>query len=192
MAFRKCLIKDCSKPQNSHGYCGAHGRRWRLYGDPLGSKPRSLGKAQRFLRDVVLTDERGAEDPCLIWPFARTGAGYAQVKKSYVARIACEEANGPPPTPKHDAAHNCGKGHLGCVTKSHLRWATRIENMADTLIHGTRSRGEHRPTAKLTEADVLEIRDLCGHSFQRDIAERFGVSVPTVSAIQARKSWTWL
>lgn len=57
-----------------------------------------------------------------------------------VARMVCEEVNGPPPTPAHQAAHSCGKGHLGCITPQHLRWATQVENEADKLIHGTHNR----------------------------------------------------
>lgn len=30
-----CAVAECSKPAHDSGYCGAHARRWRLYGDPL-------------------------------------------------------------------------------------------------------------------------------------------------------------
>ena len=50
-----------------------------------------------------------------------------------IPRIVCEETNGPPPTPKHHAAHNTTKGCVGglCVNGGHLRWATAVENAAD-------------------------------------------------------------
>ena len=52
-------------------------------------------------------------------------------KKVKAARIICEETNGPPPTPKHEAAHKrncCGRM---CVNGNHLYWATRVENERD-------------------------------------------------------------
>lgn len=32
----------------------------------------------------------------------------------------CELVYGKPPMPKHQAAHNCGKGNLGCINPKHL------------------------------------------------------------------------
>lgn len=32
-----CSVDGCSKPDRARGWCPAHWRRWRLYGDPLGS-----------------------------------------------------------------------------------------------------------------------------------------------------------
>jgi hypothetical protein len=50
-----------------------------------------------------------------------------------VPRAMCEEAHGPPPTPKHHAAHDTPNGCIGslCVNGEHLRWATARENAAD-------------------------------------------------------------
>lgn len=54
-------------------------------------------------------------------------------KTKQVARLMCEEAHGPPPTPKHQAAHNVLDGCIGslCVNGEHLRWATAHENQMD-------------------------------------------------------------
>ena len=76
---------------------------------------------------------------CFIWiggltggPWPRPSAGY-KGKIVTVTRVVCEEANGPPPTPKHQAAHNTPNGCIGglCVNGGHLRWATNLENSAD-------------------------------------------------------------
>jgi DNA invertase Pin-like site-specific DNA recombinase len=78
------------------------------------------------------------------------------------------------------------------VNKRHLRWATPVENMADTLVHGTRNRGERHGIAKLTEDDVRIIRQMIasGHR-QRMIAEKFGVQVMAISNINRRVTWGW-
>jgi hypothetical protein len=52
-----------------------------------------------------------------------------------VSHMVCEEVYGPPPTPKHVAAHNTPNGCVGnvaCVNGDHLRWASRRENALDT------------------------------------------------------------
>jgi len=49
--------------------------------------------------------------------------------------------------------------------------------------------GESASRAKLTWEQVDEIRALKGKLLQRDIAERYGVSAPTVSTILAERTW---
>lgn len=192
-----CLISDCGNAREKREFCNKHYRRWLKYGDPLSLKATERGKAQKYFYSVVLGYE--GED-CLIWPYARgcgrgeDGYGRLQVlgKLRYVHRLVCEEANGPPPTPKHDAAHSCGRGHLGCVTKRHLSWKTRKENDADKIIHGTSNRGEKRWNSKLSEEQAKEIISLKGKEFQRETAKRFGVSRGAVAKIWQGRSWGWL
>lgn len=150
-----------------------------------------MGKAQKWFEEHK--DFNGVD--CLIWPFSRDKQGRALLSISgttkKTSRIMCEYRHGPPPTHKHHATHSCGKGHLGCVNGSHLRWATHKENMADMIIHGTQSRGERHGAAKLTEADVLAIRSMTG-VLRKEIAAIFGVSRTNINAIMRRKSWDWL
>jgi hypothetical protein len=110
----------------------------------------------------------------------------------YVHRRVCEDVNGPPQVPTDEAAHSCGKGHIGCVTRGHLSWKTRQQNRDDMLIHGTIARGEASGRAKLTESDVREIRALKGREHQRVTANRFGVSRRAIGAIYRGDSWAWL
>jgi len=135
-------------------------------------------------------------DECLPWPFTRNSDGRGQIwdgaKASLVHRMVCERVNGPPPTPKHEAAHSCGHGHLACATKGHLSWKTPTENAADKIIHGTLIRGEQQWMAKLTETDVHEIRSLLGTTTKQSIATTFGVSPDNIRAIEIGRSWAWL
>lgn len=167
----------------------------RKHGDPLTVKfdRAKDGAPQEFYQNVVLVYEG---DDCLIWPYAASGRGYGQMyvngKKFLVHRLVCEEANGSPPTPEHESAHECGKGRNGCVTKRHLFWKTSKENSADRIAHGTQCRGERTGTSKLTEGQVKEILSLKGKEFQHKTAGRFGVSRVTVSKIQTGATWSWL
>lgn len=188
----RCKIANCDKPVHAKGLCTSHYRRWLEYGDPLGG---------RILRGTAVAwmeqHKNFTSDECLIWPFAKARGGYGSVgvgdrTTRKVHRLMCEYRHGPPPHGKTDAAHSCGNGHLGCVNPQHLRWATKAENAADRLIHGTHSRGERSPTAKLTEADVIAIRAAEGVQ-QRTLAKQFGVCEATISQIINRKHrWTWL
>lgn len=147
------------------------------------------GEPGRYLTEVVLTYEG---DECLIWPYARIANGYAMIRGQYVHRVICEEVKGPPPTTKHQAAHSCGRGKQGCVTKRHLSWKTPLENIADKFIHGTIVRGERVSQGKLTEAQALEIMALKGSMKLKDIGAKYGVSLAAISAIHCGISWAHL
>lgn len=187
-----CSIEGCGKPTRRREWCGIHYDRWRRNGDPLAGRT-APGEPERFLREVVLKYDG---DDCLIWPYARSKTGYAHIRRDrvtyIVSRIICEETNGPPPTPEHHAAHNCGRGHEGCIAKSHLTWKTLIENNEDKYKHGRISRGENRYSSKLTERDVIQIRSENGITSQLVLARRFNVSQSLISRVINRHHWAWL
>ena len=148
------------------------------------------GDLERFYQEVALKYEGNG---CLVWPYSKGGKGYAQMyvagRKVYVHRRLCEEVNGPPPADGCDAAHSCGLGHAGCVTKRHLSWKTRAENLQDRVGHGTDQRGVRAPLAVLSEDQAREIFHSKGKDTQRALAEKFGVTKSNISAIQRGKSW---
>ncbi len=92
---------------------------------------------------------------------------------------------GPCPPDKTEARHRNGVRTDNRV--ENLSWATHAENLADQIEHGTRPRGEDKPQAKLTEADVRAIR--------RDtrsttvLGREYGVSAETVRQIKHRRKW---
>lgn len=189
-----CAVDGCVKPRIARGWCQAHWARWKRHGSPLVGGPLGASKGESLRWLSARTGHVG--DECLPWPFGRTGSGYGALEIDGRAisahRWMCAEVYGPPPTPSHEAAHSCGRGHLGCVNPGHIRWATHSDNLADRLDHGTATIGEANGFAKLTEADVREIRSGAGRVTQRDLAERYGVDPSNISQIQLRKSWSWL
>ncbi len=189
--FRLCSIPECGKPVRTKGYCNAHYLRLWRHGDPLGGNAHP-GEPLRFIHEVAI---HHVGDECLTWPYAKTkGYGSLQVdgKSTLSHRYLCELVYGAPPTPKHEAAHLCGKGHEGCIAPGHLEWKTPTANHADKLIHGTHNRGERCAMTKLTETDVQEIITLKEIETQSKIAKRFGVGRQTISAIHRGVSWSWL
>jgi hypothetical protein len=142
-----CKIEGCGKPRKGRGWCSQHWQRWRKYGDPLAARPKALdGEPDRFFREVVLVYD--GED-CLLWPYGRDGWGYGRIwidgRTHNVHRLACEMEHGLPSDARLEAAHSCGNGHLACVNRKHVRWATPKENSADKFVHGTMYRGGNKP-----------------------------------------------
>lgn len=189
---RICVIEGCGKRHKAFGWCQSHLRRWVSHSNPLGGRSRN-GEAMRYFLEVVLKYEG---DDCLAWPFGRMKNGYGRMyengKMNVVSRLVCREIKGPPPTPWHHAAHSCGKGHEGCCSPKHLRWATPAENHADKIEHGTTNRGTKACGAKLTEADVIAIHAMKGTMPSRLIGEIFSVKGRTVDNIFGGRTWAWL
>jgi hypothetical protein len=88
--------------------------------------------------------------------------------------------------------HLCNRP--ACVRPDHLRLDTQWANMQHAVETGRMPRGERQGRAILTEAQVLEIRRLhaTGEFTQREMGERFGVTVQTISAIIRRTNWRYL
>jgi len=182
---KTCSIDGCSSPHKARGYCRRHYMLWRRHGNPLTTAAAPRGAPMAWIID----NAKHSGDACLLWPFSRLANGRAQISGGSAARVMCEIVNGPPPSDQHEAAHSCGKGHEACINPRHLRWATQVENAADKIEHGTVVQGAAHPVSKLTERDIVEIRDLAGRETQRVIAERYGMRQSSISFIINRKSW---
>lgn len=130
-----CSIEGCQSAVLSRGWCSKHYWRWKRCGTTDGAGRAAYGSVPVFVRDVAVVFDG---DECLPWPFQISTEGYGRLeagkKKKIASRYICELAHGIAPTPKHEAAHNCG--NKVCVNPKHLRWATRQENEDDKIIHG--------------------------------------------------------
>jgi hypothetical protein len=145
---------------------------------------------QKFFCETVLNYDG---DDCLLWPFANV-RGYAVRNDGnttvYVSRELCERRHGPPPSPRHHAAHTCGRGQDGCVAQRHLVWKTPKQNKADELLHGTRNRGSRNGQAKLTEDQVRYV--LASSAANVALGRELGVCRETVRDIRRRRLWSWV
>lgn len=191
---RKCSVNGCNNKHDAHGYCSMHRQRWERFGDPLRENVTALdGAPEAFIERAL----QWKSPKCLLWPHSRDNRGYAQIageERPYrVHRLICIEVHGKPPTRKHEAAHNCGNGHLGCVNPLHLEWKTHAENCADTVAHGRSTRGERHGGSKLDRTDVHKIRKLIASGFMfTKIAEQFEVGPATIEDIAHGRTWSWL
>jgi len=187
IALPACKVDGCEKPAKKRGMCNAHYLRWHRKGTTDG---RALnGDPLRYLRDHMW-------DECPKWPFARNRDGRGLVRhcggSRLVHRIVCEVVHGPQPSSKHEVAHDCGKGHLGCFGAACVQWKLPAENQMDRIRHGTSNRGRAQARSKLSEQKVRAIRRLKGHKPPEDIAVIYSVSKATVYDVWTRRSWGWL
>ncbi len=146
-----------------------------------------IGVVAAYFENVVM---QHTSDDCLIWPFTRNNMGYGRLGDGYAHIEVCKRVHGPRPK-DHDAAHRCGRGHLGCVSLSHIRWRTRSQNMMEAGDHGTLRTGTKSHFAKLRVEQVQKIFDLkrAGGLNQREIADEMGVSPALVCIILKGKVW---
>lgn len=184
-----CAVPGCVKPVLARNLCNLHYIRSRR-GRPLEAACNvSPAKSAEVYRAVLASDT----DQCVIWPLRRGKNGYATWSKgdyfsSIVSRQVCKDMHGLPPTARHEAAHSCGNGHLGCVNPRHLSWKTPVENAADKQRHGTELKGTQRWMAKLTEDDVRAIRRMRGVGME-EIGALFGVTRATIWAVLTGRTW---
>ena len=147
---------------------------------------------ERFWAKVNKTDS------CWLWTAGTRSGGYGQfhadgARKSLEAhRYAWEMANGDPVPSGMCVLHRCDVRL--CVNPSHLFLGTKADNVADMDKKGRRAtnplRGEKHRQAILSATDVLMIRArLAAGASQRDVARSFGISQPTVSAINVKRIW---
>lgn len=141
------------------------------------------------IRDELDAIRAMETDNCIIWKYSQS-KGYAKAgingRTVNLHRLLCEEAHGPAPSKKHQAAHTCGR--TLCLNVRHLRWKTAAENMADKKVHGTNNDGTKNGSAKLNWDDVRQIRATTGMAQWR-IGELYGVSQSLISQILAGKIW---
>lgn len=187
-----CSIDGCDGAIFARGWCNRHYKRWYRHGDPAITSKAAPGEIFAWIDSVmsaIPTDE------CVIFPFGLDAHGYGQSsengKKAKVHRVVCERTHGMPPSPNAEAAHSCGV--RACANPRHLRWATRAENEADKITHGTLTIGERHGMVKLTEGEVLEIRrrSEAGET-QQKLGVEFGVSKTTIGKIVRRERWSYL
>lgn len=103
--------------------------------------------------------------------------------------LICTAFHGGKPDDKDVVAHfddNGGNNH-----PSNLRWATYKENSQDAIRNGRKVCGERINTAKITEADVVSIRQTWndGKLNRAEIAHIYGFSWDIVNDVVTRKTW---
>lgn len=143
--------------------------------------------AALFWSKVRIPDRRA---DCWEWTGTRNGNGYgrAWMDSKWVAahRHSYIQFKGPVPDGLH-VRHLCH--NRLCCNPDHLDVGTAKENAQDSIDAGRFIRGAASGNAKLTDADVIAIRQNPTQLKTRELAEKFGVSAGTISNIKTGKVW---
>lgn len=185
-----CKIEQCDKPgEYIRGMCPMHYQRWRLRGDPLWEPKPLATPEERFWSAVEKSDD------CWTWKRAlnhvRGGYGCFNAggrKMIGAHRFSWTLHYGPIPEGLF-VLHRCD--NPPCVRPDHLFLGTHAENMADMEAKGRRPVGERAYQAKLTDADVVAIRNAADAGERHaDIAKRYGTGRSHISQIAGGTTWT--
>ncbi len=107
--------------------------------------------------------------------------------KAYIHRIVLEAFVGPCP-PGSQACHADDNAMNNAI--ENLRWDSPMANKQDMAKNGRYATGVRAGAAKLDVNEVVEIRRLCkAGKTQLAVANLFGVSQPTISAIVRNVNW---
>jgi hypothetical protein len=153
--------------------------------------------AIRFARMV---DRSGGVDACWPWTGSTVKGGYGHVggedaRMVGTHRVALELALGRPLGPGMRACHTCD--NPPCCNPRHLFEGTQLDNLRDAVrkgrLHPPNERGASHPRARLTEVQVLAIRERAadGATYQ-SLASSFGIAISTVGDITRRRRWSHL
>jgi hypothetical protein len=105
--------------------------------------------------------------------------------------LVCEAFHGP--CPDGMECRHFPDGTRSNNRSGNLCWGTRQENHRDMWVQGTKLKGETSPNAKLTEADVIAIRDAHERGESTvSLAQRFNVGRSQIGRIVNKESWAWL
>ena len=132
-------------------------------------------------------------DGCWEWIAYKDGGGYGIIKidgkKQKAHRVAYRLYVGEIPDGMC-VCHRCD--NPGCVNPGHLFLGTMADNMRDCENKGRRVHpsGEKNGRAKLTEAQVVEIRVRYSEGdTQSELAKEFGVTQTAISHIVYGRNW---
>jgi hypothetical protein len=143
---------------------------------------------ERFWEKV----NKDAPNGCWEWTGSQMRSGHGQIhidgKSVLVHRFVWELENGSIPADM-EVCHHCD--NPGCVNPSHLFLGTQTDNMADMMSKVRQARGSRHSQAKLTEAQVIEIRRryVRGVITYKMLAAEYGVGPATIALIIQRKNW---
>lgn len=98
----------------------------------------------------------------------------------------------PKPETSKELCVNHIDGNKGNNIIQNLEWVTYKENSAHALRTGLSPRGENSKAAKLTDENVLAIREKYRNTEARELAEEYGVGVLAIRRIVRGRTWQHL
>lgn len=113
---------------------------------------------------------------CVIWTGPLMPNGYPRDGRTLLHRAVLAAKLGRPIAQGMDACHTCDV--RACVAPEHLYEGSRSQNMRDCVSRGRsyNPAGESHPCARITDAQVIELRVLASRGWTRhQLAEKYGL-----------------
>ncbi|OZE95082.1 hypothetical protein CH302_19270 [Rhodococcus sp. 15-2388-1-1a] len=190
MSNGTCSIAECTTPAKTRGWCEMHYTRWRRHGDTAATL-----RSREDTVAAVLTHHMKGDAPetgCWLWPhtIADTGYGtFVHAGTRYGAhRVSHEAFNGPIPDGMC-VRHTCDV--RACINPAHLIVGTQAENIGDMVERDRQCTGMRNGQAKLTDAQIADIRRryALGGITQYQLADEYSVRQPAISRIVRGLRW---
>lgn len=140
-------------------------------------------------------DEHICPEPnsgCWLWTGMYHSYGYGLYrgedgKQRYAHRLSYERCFGPIPSGL-TVCHKCDVP--SCVNPDHLWLGSQADNIRDATIKHRMAQGEKHYCAKLTAAQVIEIKRMLFEGVRSiDIASRFSISQQSICDIKKGRRW---
>lgn len=182
-----CKVNGCDNPSRSNEMCTKHYARFLRHGDPEYVNPKKTygTPIERFLTKV----KKSTDNNCHIWMGAKNSDGYGLFRSEFnLAHRFIYFYHNPGQDTSLCVCHICD--NPSCVNIKHLFLGTHQENMNDRDEKGRCPKGELSGAAKLTERQVIAIRE--DDRTTREIAKDYGVANSMISAIKRKSSWRHL
>lgn len=160
-----------------------------------------LGSGRAFSRDELTdtdvarfearVDRSAGPDACHPWTGARTKKGHGQVGvcrgRAQTHRVAYVVSHGFIPAGLV-VRHRCD--NPPCCNPAHLQLGTVRDNVRDAVERGQHATGERHGSAKLTEADVNDMRRRARQGVTgRELAREYGVARSVVHDAVTGRRW---
>ena len=163
-------------------------------GEVIEMKARTQAEAQAHFHAGCAINE-DAPKKCLEWQRGRFKTGYGAFNYLGIVvqthRLSFELFHGRPIAEGMLLLHSCD--NKKCCKPEHLREGNYQDNSDDKVSRNRQAKGETNGRAKLTETQVLEIREKHAthdNCTQKALATEYGVDPATISLIVLKKIWT--
>lgn len=183
----QCTVEGCSKDTGRRkSLCEKHYQRKRIHGDPLATLVPGVGKTLEERLDIR------TRKTSTCWIFTGSPKSrYGRIGNNLAHRVAYEANYGPIPEGLV-VRHKCDVPK--CVRPDHLELGTHADNSRDMTSRKRQAFGERQGSARLTEEDILEIRQLYSDRSIKleEIADRYQIVPNFVSQIALGQKWKHL
>jgi len=154
-----------------------------------------MSKAQPITQERIEAKVlRIPEAGCWVWMGSTQVRGYGEIisnnRKHLAHRASYEAFVGKIPKGMY-VCHACD--NVACVNPNHLFLGTQKQNLQDMASKGRSTWGEKNANAKLTEAQVKEIKQgFQAGKTDTELAMQFNISRSTIYGIRNNKLWSYI